>query len=569
MLSNFMNKPGGRISKGQQDEVLQLIRDNDRSITVVDCGKDLEEEFVAELCRALRSNRYVTTLRIRERELSLSVDALAALCAKTTTLVQLKISYANLSDDDAQVICGSMLNNKSIQSLSLDHNRIASPDAIVMLLAHNKTLDSLDLSFNNLGANGDRPFAAIADALGRNTTLKQLYLSGNGLSDNAARKLVEVLDQNLHTSKLRVLDIAAENSVRNETKQALKLVLEAGRQATQGNRTEDGDDLRSQLTGLGYAAAANVLSGNQNGLPATHARDDATDRISHADVQAWQEQVDVGSAQFDEERKELQAAIQQLKAEKEQSVAAQIAALEQTNKLQQQVALLTERNTSIQRELDVVSTKYDKKVKESTEQLQLAQQQLTAARKELVRQQEAAAGERTRIVEMQETMTRELGLVHDQLAAATRANDIIDQIAPPKARRGPTVDACVITDLSGLHAKTTLTSSRQAPQPNRASDDRWSESTGDTSVQHPASAQSVPLGPGRSPAVPAPPQMPRGQWVDDDYSHDCKSCRKEFNLTRRKHHCRLCGQLFCASCCPTHKQWNMRVCSFCLATHAE
>jgi hypothetical protein len=581
MLSNFMNKPGGRVNKNQQDEVLQLIRDNDRSITVVDCGKDLEEEFTAELCRALQKNRYVTTLRIREREMSQSVDALAALCAKTTTLVQMKISYAELTDEDTQVICGSLLNNKSIQNLSLDHNRITTPEAIVMLLSHNKTLDSLDLSYNNLGAQGDRVMFAIAEALGRNTTLKQLYLSGNGISDLAARKLVEVLDQNLHTSRLRVLDIAGENSVRAETKQALKLVLEAGRQvaATAGNRTDDGDDLRSQLTGLGYTGAAAVLSGAPHAIDAVSRGPSNGEGLKESDVEAWQAQVDATASQFDDERRELQSVIDKLKQEREQSIGAQIAALEQTNRLQQQVALLTEKNTSLQRELDMVTTKYDRKVKESGEQVQTIQGQLTFARKELVRQQEMAAADRARLVELQESMTQELTSLHEQLAAATRANDLLDHAQPTALKRGAAKDASVVTELHGMQARQAL---HNAPKSHatppaaaggqrtpRRSNDEWSESTGDTSVRQPASSQPAQPAGHSYAATTAPPTLPRNQWMDDDSAPDCKSCRKPFNITRRKHHCRVCGQLYCNNCCPTNKQWDLRVCPYCLDTHTR
>lgn len=37
-------------------------------------------------------------------------------------------------------------------------------------------------------------------------------------------------------------------------------------------------------------------------------------------------------------------------------------------------------------------------------------------------------------------------------------------------------------------------------------------------------------------------------WEDDSTVKNCKSCNKEFSLTRRKHHCRHCGGIFCNAC---------------------
>lgn len=583
MLSNFMNRQsGGRIDKKHQDEALQAIRDNDRTITVVDCGKDLDDSFVAELCNALRVNRFVTTLRIRDRVLGeLVTEPLAKLVSKTTTLVTLKLSYTELTDDDLPFIIGPLMKNRSVQTLALDHNNITRGDNIVLLLQHNKTLDSLDVSFNNLCRDGDKAILAIADALGQNSSLKQLYLSGNGLSDVAARRLVEVVDSNVHHMRLRVLDIAAENAVRSETKEALKLVLEAAREAQKQRAVEDGDDLRSQLTGFGMRSTVTAPQvGGAAGVPG-----EVGDGISAADVEAWQQQVDVAAgnaAQFDEERKVLLETIEQLKEEKEQSTRAQIAALEQANKLQNQVAMLTERASGVQRDLDHITAKYDRKVKESADQLAALQTQLTAARKELVRQQDAAAEERARHMELQDNLTGELGTVHEQLRAATRAQDILEHVAPPSSRRAVCVDAEAMTDLAGTQVRAALApaaagkdngrrggKAASSSEPSAAGlggtrserdADAWSESTGDVSLQY--------GGPGRKPAATAPMPRPKAEWLDDDSAHDCKACRREFTLTRRKHHCRLCGHLFCSACCKVHPQWNMRACAYCVDTHS-
>lgn len=39
------------------------------------------------------------------------------------------------------------------------------------------------------------------------------------------------------------------------------------------------------------------------------------------------------------------------------------------------------------------------------------------------------------------------------------------------------------------------------------------------------------------------------QWVEDKSANNCFKCDKKFNpLFRRKHHCRVCGNIFCNLC---------------------
>ena len=37
-------------------------------------------------------------------------------------------------------------------------------------------------------------------------------------------------------------------------------------------------------------------------------------------------------------------------------------------------------------------------------------------------------------------------------------------------------------------------------------------------------------------------------WVPDSQAKTCRDCRLPFNLVRRRHHCRACGQVFCSEC---------------------
>ena len=43
---------------------------------------------------------------------------------------------------------------------------------------------------------------------------------------------------------------------------------------------------------------------------------------------------------------------------------------------------------------------------------------------------------------------------------------------------------------------------------------------------------------------------PINTWVDDRAVSVCANCNDSFSLFKRRHHCRLCGRVFCASCTP-------------------
>ncbi len=51
-----------------------------------------------------------------------------------------------------------------------------------------------------------------------------------------------------------------------------------------------------------------------------------------------------------------------------------------------------------------------------------------------------------------------------------------------------------------------------------------------------------------SASAPDPTIAPIARWVPDDARASCHACRKDFSFFRRKHHCRLCGEIFCADC---------------------
>ncbi|KAJ8281501.1 hypothetical protein COCON_G00040200 [Conger conger] len=57
-------------------------------------------------------------------------------------------------------------------------------------------------------------------------------------------------------------------------------------------------------------------------------------------------------------------------------------------------------------------------------------------------------------------------------------------------------------------------------------------------------------------------------WLKDDEATQCKKCQKEFSISRRKHHCRNCGDIYCSHCSsnelalPSYPR-PVRVCDIC------
>lgn len=55
------------------------------------------------------------------------------------------------------------------------------------------------------------------------------------------------------------------------------------------------------------------------------------------------------------------------------------------------------------------------------------------------------------------------------------------------------------------------------------------------------------------------------QWLDDSSTIQCmdQTCRRQFSLRLRKHHCRTCGKIFCDDCCPKYPEGE-RLCRACI-----
>ncbi|XP_013390207.1 FYVE and coiled-coil domain-containing protein 1 isoform X2 [Lingula anatina] len=64
------------------------------------------------------------------------------------------------------------------------------------------------------------------------------------------------------------------------------------------------------------------------------------------------------------------------------------------------------------------------------------------------------------------------------------------------------------------------------------------------------------------------------KWMDDSTVAHCLGCKSQFSLMLRKHHCRLCGRIFCWKCSDNwldtpHSKQKARVCNGCYIEYQE
>ncbi|XP_007941655.1 zinc finger FYVE domain-containing protein 16 [Orycteropus afer afer] len=84
----------------------------------------------------------------------------------------------------------------------------------------------------------------------------------------------------------------------------------------------------------------------------------------------------------------------------------------------------------------------------------------------------------------------------------------------------------------------------------------------------PANEESLPEKPCKEGLVLGQKQPP---WVPDSEAPNCMNCQVKFTFTKRRHHCRACGKVFCGVCCNRkcklqYLEKEARVCVVCFET---
>ncbi|KAJ4457479.1 putative MAD; mothers against decapentaplegic interacting protein [Paratrimastix pyriformis] len=72
---------------------------------------------------------------------------------------------------------------------------------------------------------------------------------------------------------------------------------------------------------------------------------------------------------------------------------------------------------------------------------------------------------------------------------------------------------------------------------------------GDATPLSPVGLRTVAQSPAPATTCP-PPATSNAAWIPDSAAPKCMHCGQPFTVFRRKHHCRQCGHVLCAGCCP-------------------
>ncbi|XP_042770980.1 leucine-rich repeat-containing protein 45 isoform X2 [Panthera leo] len=137
---------------------------------------------------------------------SLTVDtcrALGELLQKETLPTELILSDCMLSEEGATLLLQGLCANTVVRFLDLKGNnlRAAGAEALGKLLRQNKSIQSLTLEWNNMGAWEDA-FATFCRALADNGALRQLDLRNNQISHKGAEELALALTRNASLQQL-------------------------------------------------------------------------------------------------------------------------------------------------------------------------------------------------------------------------------------------------------------------------------------------------------------------------------------------------------------------------------
>ncbi|XP_045345872.1 leucine-rich repeat-containing protein 45 isoform X3 [Leopardus geoffroyi] len=321
---------------------------------------------------------------------SLTVDtcrALGELLQKEALLTELILSDCMLSEEGATLLLQGLCANTVVRFLDLKGNnlRAAGAEALGKLLRQNKSIQSLTLEWNNMGAWEDA-FATFCRALAGNGALRQLDLRNNQISHKGAEELALALTRNASLQQLeQAMDHNRDRQTTFRENQARTHVLSKEVQHLQEEKSKQFLDLMETIEKQRKEMAR---SSRASAIRVGQLQEALNER--HSIINALKAKLQMAEAALALSEQKAQGLGELLAtAEQEQRSLAQRQAKE--HRLEQQEA--AERESKLLRDLSAANEKtlllrnqvdeLERKVGSQQEQLFLARQELTNTAAEL------------------------------------------------------------------------------------------------------------------------------------------------------------------------------------------
>ncbi|XP_024902951.1 leucine-rich repeat-containing protein 45 isoform X2 [Pteropus alecto] len=301
-------------------------------------------------------------------------EALGRLLRQNRSIQSLTLEWNNLGawEDAFATFCRALAGNSTLRQLDLRNNQVSHKGAeeLALVLKSHPSLQQLDLRWNNIGLLGGR---ALANCLPSNRTLWRLELAGNSVPSDILRAVEQAMDHNQdreatlreNQARTRVLSKEVRHLREEKSKQFLDLMETIDKQ-----REEMARSSRTTAARVGQLQEAlNERHSVINALKAKLQMAEAAQALSEQKAQ------DLGEL-LATAKQEQQSLVQ--KQAREHRLEQQEAA-ERESKLLRDLSAANEKNLLLRNQVDEL----ERKVKSQQDQLFLTRQELTNTSAEL------------------------------------------------------------------------------------------------------------------------------------------------------------------------------------------
>nr|KAF6286840.1 leucine rich repeat containing 45 [Pipistrellus kuhlii] len=335
----------------------------------------LSEEGAALLLQGLCANTILRFLDLKGNNLQArGAEALGKLLRQNKSIQSLTLEWNNLGawEEAFATFCRALAGNPALRQLDLRNNQISHQGAeeLALALKANTGLQQLDLRWNNIGLLGGR---ALASCLSSNRSLWRLELAGNSVPSDVLRAVEQAMEHSQDReaaaresrTRTRVLSKEVRHLREEKSKQFLDLMETIERQREELARSSRASALRVGQLQEALDERHSII----NALRAKLQMAEAALALSEQKAQ------DLGELLAAAEQEQQSLAQKQAKEHRLQ----QQEAAERESKLLRDLSTANEKNLLLRNQVDEL----ERKVKSQQDQLFLARQELTTTAAEL------------------------------------------------------------------------------------------------------------------------------------------------------------------------------------------